>query len=72
MSSWSICPLHGHRDLLALLESHLQLVADQFELVALILLVLHALVQFDAIGLHAMEFLAVMACILLCILEKAL
>jgi hypothetical protein len=47
------------------LECHFELVADQFEVVALVLLVPHALVRFDSMGLLAMELLAVGARILL-------
>jgi hypothetical protein len=46
-------------------ECHLELIADQFEVVALVLLVPHALVRFDLMGLLVMELLAVGARILL-------
>jgi hypothetical protein len=46
-------------------ECHFELGVDQFEAVALVLLVPHALVQFDLMGLLTMELLAVGACILL-------
>ncbi len=41
------------------IESHLELVTDKLEAVALTLLVPQALVQVDMTGLLAMEFLAV-------------
>ena len=50
---------------MAWFECHFELVVDQFEAVALVLLVPHALVQFDSMGLLAMELLAVKARILL-------
>jgi hypothetical protein len=49
----------------AWLECHFEFLADQFEVVALVLLVPHAFVWFDLIGLLAMELLAVRARILL-------
>jgi hypothetical protein len=53
--------------LLALLfECHFKLIADQFEVVALVLLVPHALVRFVLMGLLAMELLALGECFLLC------
>ncbi len=45
-------------------ECHFELVTDQFEEVALVFLVPHALVRFDWMGLLAMELLAVGARIL--------
>ncbi len=50
---------------MAWFECHFKLATDQFEAVALVLLVPHALVWFDSMGLLAMELLAVGACILL-------
>ncbi len=50
---------------MAWFECHFELVADQFEAVALVLLVPHALVQFDLMGLLAIDPLAVGACNLL-------
>ncbi len=47
------------------LECHFEFVADQFEAVALVLLVPHAFVQLKLMGLLAMELLAVGARILL-------
>ncbi len=49
---------------MAWFECHVELVADQFEAVALVLLVPHALVWFNLMGLLAMELLAVGARIL--------
>jgi hypothetical protein len=46
-------------------ECHFELITDQFEAVALVLLVPHALVRFDLMGLLAMELLAVGAHIFL-------
>jgi hypothetical protein len=46
-------------------ECHFKLVADRFEAVALVLLVPHALVWFNSMGLLAMELFAVGAHILL-------
>ncbi len=46
-------------------ECHFEFVAVQTEAVALVLLVPHAFVRFDSMGLLAMELLAVEACILL-------
>jgi hypothetical protein len=48
----------------AWLESHLKLVADGFEMVVLVFFVPHAFVRVDAIGLPALEFLAVGAGVL--------
>jgi hypothetical protein len=45
-------------------ERHFKLVIDQFEVVALVFLIPHALVQFNLMGLLAMELLAVGARIL--------
>ena len=45
-------------------ERQFKLVTDQFEAVALVFLVPHALVQFNLMGLFAMELLAVRARIL--------
>ncbi len=53
-------------------ECHFKLVPDQFEAVALVLLVPHALVWFDLMGLLAMKLLAVGACILLWLVVLAL
>jgi hypothetical protein len=53
-------------------KRHFELVADQFEAVALVFLVPHALVRFDSNGLLAMELLAVGACILLCLVVLVL
>ncbi len=50
---------------MAWLECHFEFVADRFEPVALVLLVPHAFVRFDSMGLLAMELLAVGARILL-------
>ncbi len=49
---------------MAWFERCFDLVADQFEAVTLVFLVPYALVQFDSMGLLAMELLAVGACIL--------
>jgi hypothetical protein len=49
----------------AWLECHFEFVAYQFEVVALVLLVPHAFVWFDSMGLLAMELLAVGVSILL-------
>ena len=49
----------------AWLESYFELIADQLEAVSLIFLVPHAFVRFDAMGLLAVVFLAVGACVLL-------
>ncbi len=46
-------------------ECHFKLIADRFEAVALVLLVPHALVWFNLMGLFAMELFAVGAGILL-------
>jgi hypothetical protein len=46
-------------------ECHFKLIADQFEAVALVLLVSHALVRFNSMGLITNELLAVGARILL-------
>jgi hypothetical protein len=48
----------------AWLESHLELVADGFEMVSLVFPVPHAFVQVDVMGLPALEFLAVGAGVL--------
>ncbi len=53
-------------------ECHFELVADQFEALFLVLLVPHALVRFDLMGLLAMELLAVGARILLCLIVLVL
>ncbi len=53
------------REFVAWFECHFELVTDQFEAVALVLLVPHALVRLDSMGLLAMELLAVGACVLL-------
>jgi hypothetical protein len=45
-------------------ECHIELVADQFEAVALVLFVPHALVRFNLMGLLVIELLAVGARIL--------
>ncbi len=50
---------------MAWFECHFELIADQFEAVALALLVSHALVRFDLMGFIAMELIAVGARILL-------
>ena len=50
---------------MAWLELHLHLVANRFEAVAFVLLVPHAFLWFDFVGLLAMELLAVWAIILL-------
>ncbi len=50
---------------MAWLECHFKFAADQFEVVALVLLVPHAFVRFDLMGLLAMELFTVGACILL-------
>ncbi len=47
-------------------ECHFELITDQFDVVALVLLVPDALVRFNLMGLLAMELLAVGARILLC------
>ncbi len=57
---------------MAWFECHLELVKDQFETVALVFLVLHALIWFDSMGLLAMELLAVGARILLWLLVLVL
>ncbi len=44
---------------MAWLESHLKLIADGFEMVSLVFFVPHAFVRVDAMGLPALEFLAV-------------
>ncbi len=49
---------------MAWLESHLELVTDGFEMVSLVFLVPHAFVRVDAMGLPALEFLAVGAGVL--------
>ncbi len=49
-------------------ECHFKLVTDQFEVVALVFLVPHALVWFDLMRLLTMELLAVGAPILLCLI----
>ena len=49
----------------AWLESYFELIADLLEAVSLIFLVPHAFVQFDAMGVLAVVFLAVGACVLL-------
>jgi len=46
-------------------EFHLQLVANRFEAVAFVLLVPHAFILFDFVGLLTMELLAVGAIVLL-------
>ena len=46
------------------LESHLELVENRFERISLVFLVPYALVRVDAMGLPAMEFLAVGAVVL--------
>jgi hypothetical protein len=46
------------------LESHLKLVADGFETVSLVFIVPHAFVRVNAMGLPALEFLAVGAGVL--------
>ncbi len=46
------------------LKSHLKLVADGFETVSLVFFVPHAFVRVDAMGLPALEFLAVGAGVL--------
>ncbi len=56
---------------MAWFEHHFKLITDQFEAVAL-LLVPHAPVQFDSMGLLAMEFLAVGARILLWLIALVL
>ncbi len=43
---------------MAWLESHLELVADGFEMVFLVFLAPHAFVRVDVMGLPALEFLA--------------
>ena len=57
---------------MAWFECHFKLATDQFEAVALVLLVPHALVWFDLMGLLAMELLAVGARILLALLVLVL
>ncbi len=47
------------------LELYFKLIADRLEAVSLILLVPHTLVRFNAMGLPAVVFLAVGACVLL-------
>ncbi len=49
----------------AWLEIYLELIADQLEAVSLIFLVPHAFVWLDAMGLLAVVFLAMGACVLL-------
>ncbi len=49
---------------MAWFECHIELVADQFEAVALVLFVPHALVRFNLMGLLVIELLAVGARIL--------
>ena len=49
----------------AWLEIYLKLIADQFKAVSLIFFVPHAFVQLDAMGLLAVVFLAMGACVLL-------
>jgi hypothetical protein len=56
---------NSSEDFVAWFEHHFELVTDQFESVALVLLVPHALVQFNLMRLLAMELLAVGARILL-------
>jgi hypothetical protein len=58
-------PTQVRRKFDAWLELYFELIADQLEAVSLILLVPHAFVRFDAMGLPAMVFLAVGACVLL-------
>jgi hypothetical protein len=48
----------------AWLESHLELVVDGFEMVSLVFFVPHAFVRVNAMGLPALEFLAVGAGVL--------
>ncbi len=57
---------------MAWFECHFKLVADCFEVVALLLLVPHVLVQFNLMGLLVMELLAVGAGILLWLVVLAL
>ncbi len=47
------------------LEIYLELIADRLEVVSLIFLVPHAFVRLDAMGLFAVVFLAMGACVLL-------
>ncbi len=49
----------------AWLEIYLELIADRFEAVSLIFLVTHAFVRLDTMGLLAVVFLAMGACVLL-------
>ena len=49
----------------AWLELYVELIADWLEAVSLILLVPHAFVRFNAMGLPAVVFLAMGACVLL-------
>ncbi len=49
---------------MAWFECHFKLIADRFEAVALVLLVPHALVQFNLMGLLAMKLFSVGARIL--------
>ena len=46
-------------------ESHFELITDQLEVVALILFVPYAFVRFNVMGLLALDFFAVWACVLL-------
>jgi hypothetical protein len=57
-------PAQFHHKLVAWLESHLKLVADEFEMVSLVFLVPYAFVRVNAMGLSALEFLAVGAGVL--------
>ncbi len=57
---------------MAWFECQFELVADEFEAVDLVLLVIHALVRFNLMGLLAMELLAVGARVLLWLAVRVL
>jgi hypothetical protein len=57
-------PAQFHHKLVSWLESHLELVTDGFETVSLVFFVPHACVRVNAMGLPALESLAVGAVVL--------
>jgi hypothetical protein len=57
-------PAHIRRKRVVLLEGHLGLIADGFEPVSFVFFVPHAFVWVDAMGLPALDFFAMGACVL--------
>ncbi len=57
---------------MAWFEHHFELITDQFEAVAFVFFVPHALVRFNSMKVLAMELLAVEACMLLWLVDLVL